>query len=286
MNKRELKDALVFARKMAIDAGDILKVQQRKIDLLKISYKDAQGVASSADLLSEKFIIKKIKESYCHHHILAEEQAFESKGLAKNNYREFKNYDWCWIVDPLDGTNNFLNGSDYFAVSIALAHRGIPILGVVYRPITGDCFYTCSDFVPSKFIRYLGLNSEKMRAKSLYKEINNKKLSDAILVTGFATEKGRVVDIEFDNFKRMLTKVRAIRRFGSAALDLCYVAAGVWDGFWEMRLSPWDTAAAGLICLNSGVMVTDFKGCEFSPFDSTICAARNSIYNQIIVNFN
>lgn len=188
----------------------------------------------------------------------------------------FKKEDWCWIIDPLDGTHNFLAGMDYYAVCICLAYRGTPEVGVVYRPSNGECFYALKG--QGAFLKNL---KSKQKAQKIYSEKSGKKLDESMLVTGFATEKGVAFDIEFEYFRKIMGKSRGIRRMGSAALDLCYVASGLFSGFWERGLAPWDVAAPGLICLESGVRVTDYNGRKFHPFQKTIVAARNPVYNEL-----
>lgn len=269
---REYKKYQKFAEVLSLEAGNILLRHEKKIDKLLIHYKKAQGVASSADFASEKHIIQKIKKAFPNHKILAEEDSFSQ---AITNHKEFCEAPYTWIVDPLDGTNNFLNGINYYAVCIALAHYGKPVVGVVYRPSTKEGFSAIFQGGAT-----FSLNGFKTRKKMLAK-INSKELKQSIFCTGFATEKGERIGEEFLPFKRILTNSRAVRRMGSAALDLCYVARGIYDGFWERHLAPWDVAAAGLICLESGSRVTDFSGQAFTPFDRTIVAARAPLYDKI-----
>jgi myo-inositol-1(or 4)-monophosphatase len=273
--KSDVKNSLKFSIDLAFDAGKILLKYQKKLSSLEITNKQAQGVASTADLASEKFIIKSIKKKYPDHDILAEESAYAQFGNKKNAYEVFKEKEWTWVIDPLDGTNNFLNGLDYYAICISLLNYGKPVLGVVYRPSNGDCFFA-SSFEESK----LSNLKEGTRAKKLYSEVNKKKLRQSLLSTGFVCEKGTAFEKEFSLFKHMMRNSRGIRRMGSAALDLCLVSKGVFDGFWETGLAPWDMAAAGIICIQSGVKVTDYQGQDFQPFTETILAARRPFYTE------
>lgn len=276
MNKKsDITKALKFSIDLAFDAGKILLRYQKKLSSLEITNKEAQGVASTADLASEKFIIKSILKQYPDHDILAEESAYAQFGNKKNAYEAFKEKEWTWVIDPLDGTNNFLNGLDYYAICISLLHFGKPVVGVVYRPSNGDCFFA-SSFDQSKLMNF----KEGKRAKKLFSDVNKKKLRQSLLSTGFVTEKGQAFEKEFTLFKHMMRNSRGIRRMGSAALDLCLVASGVFDGFWETGLAPWDMAAAGIICTQSGVKVTDYKGRDFQPFTETILAARKPFYTD------
>ncbi len=264
---------------LAYKVGDFLiKKQSRILNLksnLKVHHKEAQGVASEADLGAEERILKAIHKRYPHHEILAEESAYELFKGAKEKYEFLKEKEWVWIIDPLDGTNNFLNGLDYYAICISLVNFGKPVLGVVYRPRTGEVF-SALDKKGANVLAHGKSSFKKLKCIT-----NKKPLSECLLVTGFTTEKGEVFDREFDLFKNMMGKSRGIRRMGSAALDLCYVASGIFDAFWERGLAPWDVSAAGLICLEAGICITTYDGEAFHPFQSTIVAARKEIKIQI-----
>lgn len=274
MNSKELKKAAQFAATVAEQTGKRLLSYQKKLHLLTVSSKEAQGVFSEADVEAEIYIYKKLKSAYPDIPILGEEAAFEEFKGEKHSYINYSKKEWAWIVDPLDGTNNFLNGMDYFAVCISLCHFGKPVVGIVHRP---NPFQT--------FLSYEGGGcwtiARNKKLQKIYQEKLSKKLKESMLVTGFITEKGKPLPAEFECFKRMMGNSRGIRRMGSAALDLCYVAQGIFDGFWERGLAPWDMAAASIICMEAGVKVTDYKGRKFSAFGETILAARRPIYNQM-----
>lgn len=279
--KLNYDEVLKFTEELAVKAGKYLLTQTKKIHSLKIKVKEAQGVASNADIESEQLIIKAIKKKFPHHHILGEESAYEDFQGEKSRYEFLAQKEWVWVIDPLDGTNNFLNGLDYYAVCISLVHRGKPIVGVVYRPANGDLFsaiYKKGSTFQNKL--------KKSKRVSLITPKNTKPLKSALLVTGFTTEKGEVFDHEFSIFKNMMGKSRGIRRMGSAALDLCYVSLGIFDCFWERGLAPWDVAAAGLICLESKVKVTDYNGLPFHPFQETILAARAPLQSEVLKLFS
>ncbi len=271
INEKDLK----FVEALAKKVGKFLILQQKKINTLKVHYKEAQGVASTADLKAEKLIIQAIKKKYPKHEFLAEESAYEKFKGETEKYNLLKEKEWVWIIDPLDGTNNFLNGLDYFAICISLVNFGKPVLGLVYRPVQGDMFLALAN----KGSNYKNVKNRK--AFKLKTSRNIKKLSESLLVTGFTSEKGELFDREFDLFKKMMGKSRGIRRMGSAALDLCYVAVGVFDAFWERGLAPWDVSAAGLICLEAGISVTNYEGEDFHPFQSTLIAAKENIKQEI-----
>lgn len=274
---RDLKKACDQAIHWAVSAGKITAKYQRKIDSLKVSRKKALGVVSEADIASENFLLTKIRKAYKGDAILAEESDYARHGGNPSDYSQYEQSPWCWALDPLDGTTNFLNGMDYYCIAISLLHYGRPVMGVVYRPPTGECFYGFKG--GGSF--HVNLK-DKTRPRRLKQSVNRKQLRDSLLVTGFAGEKGQKFLEEFDYFKKLVQSTRGVRRMGSAALDLCYVARGTFDGFWESGLAPWDVAASGIICLESGVEISDYKGLEFSPFKKSIIAARSPFFKNLL----
>lgn len=282
INKKVTNEvALKLSLSLAKSAGDHLMKKQARLSSLRITTKEAQGIASNADTESEKIIIRGIKNQYPDHFILAEESAFDEYKGEMSRYKFLQEKEWVWIIDPLDGTNNFLNGLDYFCVCISLVRFGEPVVGVVLRPSSGECFYA----IKGKGTKMVNHLSRKTPVSKIKKSQNKKMLKDSLLVTGFTTEKGPIFEDEFTLFKNMMGKSRGIRRMGSAALDLCYVAKGVFDCFWERGLAAWDVSAAGLICLEAGVIVSDYTGQAFHPFQETIVAARAPLHSEILSNF-
>ncbi len=275
MNKKELKQLCELSLKIHLKTGILLKKYQKKLSSLQTQSKKAQGVFTEADLKAEELIRNKILKYYPSHHFLGEESSYGKYKSKKDMKKLSEKYEYLWIVDPLDGTNNFLNGSDYYAISMGLLHKGEVIFGMVSRPNTGECFYAYTDY-KTKYIQ----NLSDPRPRNIFINNNKKKLKESILVTGFAAEKESVRNIEFSRFKKLMGKTRGIRRFGSAALDLCYVASGLWDGFWEYGLAPWDTTAAQIICENAGAIVVNYKDQEFSPFNDTIKVARSPLAKE------
>lgn len=278
------EEALELSMDLAIKASKLLLLKQKKISKLKIKTKVAQGIASNADIEAENLIVSGIKKKYPDHFILAEESAYKEFKGEMERYKFLKEKEWVWIIDPLDGTNNFLNGLDYYGVCISLVNYGEPVVGLVLRPTNGECFYAIKK-KGTKLINFSNNFKKKSNPVSLKKASNKKTLSNSLLVTGFATEKGALFDQEFELFKQMMGKSRGIRRMGSAALDLCYVARGVFDCFWERGLAAWDVSAAGLICLEAGVVVTDYEGQGFHPFQPTIIASRAPLHKEILSLF-
>ncbi len=269
--KVSLKKILPSVIEIAQRAGKKLKKTQKNLDQLNITTKEAQGVVSEADIQAEKYIIKKLKNLIPEADFLGEESFFEvQKNDPRNNYEQFKNKEWLWVIDPLDGTTNYLNCMDYFAVCIGLMHKGKTVLGVVYRPITDEIFFATEK--GGSFYR-----KDKKRKINLKKSVNKKSLSDSLVVTGFASEKHQHEFSELELFYKIMKETRGVRRMGSAALDLCFVASGVFDAFWEAGLAPWDVCAAGIICREAGVEISDYAAREFDPFAGNFIAARRPV---------
>ena len=258
--------------KVSVEAGKLLLDFQKKIKNLTVETKKGQGLVTEADREAEKLIITSLKNIFPGFNYYAEESTFfDDKNVNPETLRGY-----LWLIDPLDGTNNFLSSFDYFSVSICLCFNGVPVWGSVYRPSTRELFYAELD--QGAFYRSNISEDEIIMSK----DIKNITLKDSMLTTGFTSEKGIVVESEFDQFKKILRNVRGVRRLGSAALDLSYTALGMWDGFWERDLCAWDVGAGALICLESGISVTDFEGEAFTPFQKSIIASKSSIHQSIL----
>ena len=264
-------------KQIVLNGGDILRRYWGQRGSLAIDYKEGQGLVSKADKETEKYIINELKELLPNASFCAEESSFENgfdqKKLEKG---------YCWMIDPLDGTNNFLSGFDYFSISVALAFDGLPVIGIVYRPLRGDLFSAVKN--KGAFYENVLLDSEKEKIEGKLNRPH--KLKDALLCTGFAGEKGISFEREFEVFKKVMFSSRGIRRLGSAALDLCYLAKGSWHGFWEKGLAPWDVAAGGLICLEAGLKVENLEGESFSPFNKTIISCCAEIKQELLTTLN
>jgi myo-inositol-1(or 4)-monophosphatase len=241
-----------IAIKAALRAGRFIKNSVGKIE--EISHKGRDNIVTDVDKKAETMIIKDILAAFPDHSILSEESEPRS-GLAP----------YTWIVDPLDGTTNFAHAFPFFCVSIALEKSGRIVLGVVYDPIREELFFAEKG-------RGAYLNGKKIHVSKV------KKLTDSFLATGFSYGIKRK-DRNISYFRKLLTRTQAIRRAGSAALDLCYVACGRFDGFWEMDLHPWDSAAGTLIVEEAGGKVTRFDRSPYSPYDKNILATNGQIHN-------
>ncbi len=227
---------LNIAVKAARRAGAIINRASQDINSLTIKSKNFNDFVSEVDVAAELEIINTLKDVYPTHGFLGEESG-------KTSHQS----DFIWIIDPLDGTTNFLHNFPQYCVSIALQHKGEITQAVIYEPNRND-LYTATKG------RGAFLNDKRIRVSKC------NKLQDALIGTGFPFRDLQYLDDYLSMFKSMLQKTSGIRRAGSAALDLAYVANGSLDGFWEIGLSPWDVAAGGLLIQEAGGMVSDFSG--------------------------
>jgi myo-inositol-1(or 4)-monophosphatase len=251
---------LNIAVKAARAAGAIINRASLDLDVLKINTKSPNDFVTEVDQAAEEAIIDTILTAYPGHGILAEESGRE---------RGAKHSDFVWIIDPLDGTTNFIHGFPYYCVSIALAFRGKVEQAVVYDPTRNDLF------IASKG-RGAYLNDKRLRVSK------RTRLADSIIGTGFPFRKG-------DNFQRYLKMMEdvmplcaGLRRPGAAALDLCYVAAGMYDGFFETGLNPWDIAAGALMITEAGGLVGNFTGESDFMHQREILAGSPKIYGHLV----
>jgi myo-inositol-1(or 4)-monophosphatase len=257
---QSLHPMLNIAIKAARAAGAIINRAALDIELLKVARKGPNDFVSEVDRAAEQAIIDILLDAYPGHAILAEESGRE---------RGAKDSEYLWIIDPLDGTTNFLHGFPVYAVSIALAHRGVVQQAVVYDPTRNDLFMASRG-------RGAFLNDRRLRVSK------RTRLADGLVGTGFPFRKG-------DNFKRyvkmfeeVMQACAGLRRPGAAALDLCYVAAGFYDGFFEMGLNPWDAAAGSLIITEAGGLVGNFTGEADFLYQREIVAGNPKVYGQLV----
>jgi myo-inositol-1(or 4)-monophosphatase len=274
MTKVDLKKILQQMIKWSFECGDILNEHliSSYSKPLKVIDKGKEGVATEADVLSEKFVMGKIKKHYPEHKILSEEDAFAKKirieGVTNNEY--------LWLIDPLDGTNNFYNKVPFFGVSLALNKGNKTLLGVVYNPVNCELFYAMRG-KGAFFTRLVGNKEVSIRLK---KRKERKQFKEALLSANLT---GKRVEKEIlKNFP----EVRAMRRFGSAALEMSYVAAGMLDAYWEEGLWPWDMAAAALICEEAGVKISTMKGDPYHSFCSSVLCADSALHQSLITFLN
>jgi myo-inositol-1(or 4)-monophosphatase len=249
---------LNFAIETARMAGGLLLEKFGK--KINVSMKGDINLVTEADLASEKLIIDRIRSHYPQHSILAEESG-EAVIIGGTNK-------WKWIVDPLDGTTNFAHGYPCFCVTLALENEGQIVIGVTYDPTRDELF-------SAEKGQGASLNNKPIRVSAA------QKLADSLIVTGFPYDfKQR------ENFARHLTtfllQSRGVRRDGSAAIDMAYVACGRFDGFWEEGLNPWDVAAGLLLIEEAGGRVSYYDNSPFSIYTPPICASNGTIHDEMI----
>jgi myo-inositol-1(or 4)-monophosphatase len=248
-----IDDVIQIAR----EAGEIIKNAFRTNFLVEYKTNET-NLVTEVDKKSERLIIDFINKKYPSHGILAE----ETGGI-------YKNKEYVWLIDPLDGTTNFAHGLPIFSVSIGVQKNGKTVCGVVYD-IMQDLMYS-AELSGGAFC-----NNRKLKVST------NENLNHSVLVTGFPYDIADNPNNAIELFGAFLKTSRAVRRLGSAAIDMCYVADGVFDGFWEVKLNPWDVCAGSLIVEEAGGLVTDFKGNERDLFCKEILATNGKVYSRMI----
>ncbi|TMH05753.1 MAG: inositol monophosphatase [Betaproteobacteria bacterium] len=251
---------LSTAVKAARRAGSVINRGARDLDRLTITAKGPKDFVSEVDRAAEAAIVDVLHATYPDHAILAEE------GTAKGANADAE---YLWIIDPLDGTTNFLHGFPQYCVSIALQHKGQITQGVIYDPVRNDLFTATRG-------RGAFLNDHRMRVS------RRQHLRDCLIGTGFPFRDGSDVDTYIRMMRAMMMETVGLRRPGSAALDLAYVAAGYYDGFWEIGLNAWDVAAGSLLILEAGGLVGDLLGDNAYLYGGQVIAANPKIFAQII----
>ena len=247
--------------------NDIIQISKEAGELIRNAFGKTHSVefktnelnlVTETDKVSEKLITDFIRKKYPSHGILAEEGSEANKSA-----------EYLWVVDPLDGTSNFAHGLPIFAVSIGVQKNGDTIAGVVYD-VMRDVIYSAERS---------GGSFENGRRISVNKNSN---LGHSMLVTGFPYDIKENPDKASERFIAFLKQARAIRRLGSAAIDFCYVASGVFDGFWEVSLHPWDICAGKLIVEEADGIVTDFDGNEIDIYTQRILATNRLVHQKMI----
>lgn len=251
---------LNFAIQTARDAGSILA---SRLGRVQISTKGDIDLVTEADLASEKLIIDRIRSHYPRHAILAEESGTTDGVTAIPGKSE-----WKWIVDPLDGTTNYAHGYPCFCVSIAIERAGRLEIGVIYDPTRDEMFAAERGSGAT-------LNERSIRVSEI------QDLNSAMLCTGFPYNVRERPNFARD-FSNFTMNAQAVRRDGSAALDLAYVACGRFDGFWEDGLNPWDIAAGVLIIEEAGGRVTDFQGASLDIYTAKVLATNGLVHDAMM----
>jgi myo-inositol-1(or 4)-monophosphatase len=248
---------LNIAVKAARRAGGIINRAGRNLDVIAVKEKAANDFVSEVDREAEQAIIRTLREAYPGHAILAE----ESGASGSSEYQ--------WIIDPLDGTTNFLHGFPQFAVSIALAHKGVINQAVVYDPGRNDLFTATKG-------RGAYLNETRLRVSK------RDHLKPCLIGTGFPYRQLAHLEPYLGMMRDVIKHTAGVRRPGSASLDLAYVAAGRLDGFWELGLSKWDIAAGALLITEAGGMVGDLQGNEGYLESGNVVAGNPKVFAQLL----
>ena len=239
----------------AIRSGKVLTAHYGKIR--SVRKKGAIDLVTEADTGSEAAIIETIRQAFPDHAILAEESGAHVGSGGR------------WIIDPLDGTTNFAHGLPLFCVSIAFALDDDILLGIVLAPLMDELF--------------IGIKGQGAQRNGTSISVSDSRsLEDSLLVTGFPYDHHTIFEGMMARFSRCLSATRGVRRLGSAALDLCYVACGRFDGFWEQHLNPWDTAAGYLICREAGARITNFSDKPFTINMDEIVSTNGAIHDELL----
>lgn len=251
-----MNDFKECAVEIAREAGMFLK--NRLNSEHTIDYKGEINLVTEADKISEGMITSKIASLFPDHDILAEEFTYTTRGS-----------DFTWIIDPLDGTTNYAHGYPFFCVSIALERLDTMIVGIIYDPMLNEMFV--AEKGKGAF-----LNDRAIHVS------NTNRVIEGLLATGFPYDIREDSHNNLNYFNTMILKAQAIRRAGSAALDLAYVAAGRFDGFWELKLNPWDIAAGWLLVEEAGGIVTDMQGKDYYLESPSILASNGRIHKEMM----
>jgi myo-inositol-1(or 4)-monophosphatase len=252
---------LGIAVRAARRAGAIINRAARDVEVLSVTRKRHNDFVTEVDKAAEQAIIEILRRAYPDHAILAEESGANAGAAGESEY--------TWIIDPLDGTTNFIHGFPQYAVSIGLRHKGVLAHGVVYDPTKNELFTATRG-------RGAFLNERRIRVSKRVQ------LGDALVGTGFPFRDFEGLDEYLAMFRELTARTAGLRRAGAAALDIAYVAAGRLDGFWEMGLSPWDMAAGALLVQEAGGLAGDFRGdAGFLESGRMICG-NPKIFAQLV----
>jgi myo-inositol-1(or 4)-monophosphatase len=251
--------AVNIAVKAARRAASVINKAANQLELLNIETKAHNDFVTEVDRAAEAVIVDILREAFPEHGILAEESE-PSEADAE----------YVWMIDPLDGTTNFIHGFPQYAVSIALTRRGVPEHAVIFDPVANELFTASRG-------RGAYMNDRRLRVSRC------QRLADALLGTGFPFRQFTHVDTYLAMFRELAQKSVGLRRAGAAALDLAYVASGRLDGFWEMGLSPWDMAAGALLIQEAGGFVADFDGEGNYLKSGNIVAGTPKVFTELLL---
>jgi myo-inositol-1(or 4)-monophosphatase len=248
-----------LAMRAAREAGAIL--QDFATRGFQVTHKGRINLLTEADLASERHIKQLIAEHFPAHRIIAEESWDGTHDVNDENY--------CWIIDPLDGTTNFAHQYPFFCVSVGFEQKGEIVCGAVYDPWRDEMFFGARGH--GAF-----LDGQRLRVSDV------DQLGAGLLLTGFPYGVRDKIKLAMSQFEAFVVASQAVRRGGAAALDICYTAMGRCDGFWELDLQPWDTAAGLVILEEAGGQVTDFKGEPYSVYKKQILASNGKIHGEMV----
>ncbi|AQT69319.1 Inositol-1-monophosphatase [Anaerohalosphaera lusitana] len=239
-----------FLKNIMIEAGRVALEQKQRLGEVKVDRKSEKDLVTEADVAVEEYLVGQIKERYPDHAIVGEETGEHEGG----EYR--------WIIDPIDGTTSFVHDQPFFSTSVAVEKDGETVLGAVNAPVLGELFMAEKG-------KGATLNGEAIHVS------DRERLIDSVLGTGFACVRQNLEHNNLPYFAEIVTRIRGVRRYGSAAMDLSYVACGRLDGFWELNLQIYDVAAGVLIVQEAGGVVSDFAGGEEGrPFETLATNGR------------
>ena len=251
-----LKKVIATAERAALDAGQLLMKHYGKLKSSQISQKSRNDFVTTVDKSSERLIIARIQKNFPDHSIHGEESGRSGDGGT------------CWIIDPLDGTSNYIHQFPMFTVSIGVSHQGQMQAGVVYDPVHRELFSAVKG-------KGSYLNGKRFYVSPV------KRLADGLIATGIPFRARDRFEPYFESLRRISRASVGIRRGGSAAQDLAYVACGRFDGFWEINLSPWDIAAGSLLIQEAGGKVSDMTGQPHYMKSGDILASNGRIHNEL-----
>jgi myo-inositol-1(or 4)-monophosphatase len=244
-----------FLEAIVTRAGAMTLAYKRRLGEVRVDRKSEKDLVTEADVAVETYLVEQIRQAYPDHAILGEESGTHGGG------------DWRWIIDPIDGTTSFVHDLPFYSVSVALEHRGELVLGAVNAPVLSELFMAEKG------------NGATLNGRPIHVS-DCDTLTNAMLGTGFACLRSNLAHNNLPYFNALAPVIRGVRRHGSAAIDLAYVACGRFDGFWELNLQPYDIAAGALILTEAGGRLTDFAGTtDHQPFETL--ATNGKLHDEL-----
>jgi myo-inositol-1(or 4)-monophosphatase len=260
--RTNLDPAVNIAVKAARRAASVINQAANQLDLLNVETKAPNDFVTEVDRAAEAAIVGILREAFPEHGILAEESG-------RSGPTEGRGAEYVWIIDPLDGTTNFIHGFPQYAISIALTRKGVPEHAVIFDPVANELFTASRG-------RGAYMDDRRLRVS------RRTRLADALLGTGFPFRQFDHIDAYLAMFRELTQKTAGLRRPGAAALDLAYVASGRLDGFWEIGLAPWDMAAGVLLIQEAGGFVADFEGEDDYLTTGNLVAGTPKVFTELL----